>query len=195
MGVVAAPLAIAMPYIRGAVTVASVGVQYMTAQKDAKNAKEAQDKYNENVRETTRDQLKDATSAKADLLENSGKDSLQASLDFMEAKSSTEANANAVGARGGSFDMLLNDMKSESAQVKSDVNANRTQGFRQMQKQSDAIRQGGARNLDNRVIKRPSMAGAIMQGASSGMQAGYQGYKIGGALKTAYSDSRIGGTT
>lgn len=159
---------------------------YMQAQDAADAAQKAQDEYNTRMKEETMAKMKDVNAAKANELENVSKDKLQSDLDFLEAKSSSRNVGGALGARGQSFDLLMQGIDQQHEQQGIDITMGSRENMKSLDRQSENVLRGGANALDNRTIRRPSIA----TGTASALQAGFQGYQAGQAVRTSFNEFR-----
>lgn len=168
--------------------------QYSEEKEQFKADKKAQSDYNLAVRGDTIDGLKDITQAKSDVLYNVGQDTLQSQVDFLEARSSSQVLANAMGLRGGSYDSIMNDLSREGSQNLSDITSSRDASIRKIRRQGEAIRKGEAGRFDTRVIRKPSAFKAFTSAILGGVSQGAQGYASGKELEKAYNGSQTTST-
>jgi hypothetical protein len=179
-------MAVAIP-ILGLVLAAGSAVMSYTQAQDAADAQEAaQDEYNTRMREETLQKTKDINAAKANELENVSKDKLQSDLDFLEAKSSSRNVGGAIGARGQSFDLLMQGLDQTKEQQNIDITMGSRENIKQLDRQSENVLRGGVNALDNRAISRPSIA----TGAASAAIAGYKGFSAGQAARKSFNEWR-----
>ena len=179
-------MAVAIPWVMLAISAYSAVSQHQEADERAENEQKAQDEYNERMKEETLAKLKDVNAAKSNELENVSKDKLQNDLDFLEARSTSRNLGGALGAKGQSFDLLMQGLEQEHQQSASDITQGHRENLKQLDRQSDNVLRGGENSIDNRVISRPS----AFSGAANVIGSGYQGYQAGQAVRTSYEEWR-----
>jgi hypothetical protein len=162
----------------------SAAASYKQGRDAAKEARRKQNEYNQRVKETTLANLANLNKEKLQAVENVAKDKLQNNLDFLEERSRSRNVAGAIGARGQSFDNLMNDLDVTYFQREADIEESKEDLMRDFDRQSEAIKRGEEAALDTRYISKPSAFGA---GANI-LGAAYQGYNTGKEIGSAYDE-------
>lgn len=179
-------MAVIIPVLGLVLAAGGAVASYTQAQSAAKEAQKAQDEYNERVKVETEEKLKDINHAKSNELENASKDKLQNDIDFLDARSSSRNIGGAVGARGQSFDLIMQGLDQQHEQSGIDITLGSRENMKSLDRASESALRGGENAKDYRTISRPSIA----TGTADTLIAGYKGYQAGNALRTSYNEWR-----
>ncbi len=179
-------MAMAIPIAMLVIAAGSAAMAYKEKKDIKAENQRAQDEYNARMKEQTLEQMKEVNVAKGNALENESKDKLQNDLDYLKARSTSRNFGGALGARGQSFDLVMQSIDQQYQQSAADIQAGKRETIRDLDKQGDNILRGGENVLDNRVISKPSIMGATANAVSQG----YKGYQAGQSVRESYNEWR-----
>lgn len=172
------------------VAVASAAGNYMQQSANAEAQGEYQEKQNQQVKDATIENYKELSKVEQDALYNAGQDSLENQISALQAASSQRATDSALGLGGGSADARMTDIARRKSIGDTDIRMARDQQLQNIDAQAKSLQQGAKANLINSPIQKPSIWGAVAQGASTGASM----YNTTRNMGTAMRDSSNVGT-
>lgn len=178
---VTAPVAM---YMMLATTVATTAYTVDAQNKQADAQEEAQKKNNEAVLKSVQNQYSEMGAFEQEAAQRNLNDSLAVQEDRSRAVGRVNLMSGASGTSGVSMDSMLTDIRQSSGRNMNQINQNRSTDLANFRQQAESIRYGGAGQMDNRSITRPSMVGAGLEIASAAAGTAY-----GQSAQNAKADS------
>lgn len=154
---------------------------YSNYQMQEDQAKATED-YNRQVLSNMVDNYHLLASTEVDTLESSYSDSLDAQVRYLDAKAKAQNNAAAIGAAGGSVDMIMGEIERQGDVNMAEIISNRERAFSQINHQAESIRRGSHNQMKS--IKKPSVKAALIKGATDGIKT----YFIADSLSEGFAE-------
>lgn len=148
--------------------VASGAANYVQQVNNAEAQQEYQDQVNQQITEATIENYKELSKVEQDVLYNTSQDSLEHQIAALQNASSQVAMSSASGISGGSADARMREIARLKDKGDTDIRMAREQQLRNIDAQAKSLQQGAKASYLNAPIQKPSVWGAVAQGAQSG---------------------------
>ena len=148
--------------IAGVVAAGSAAASYT----QAKSQKDAQENYNEQLRDQAIVQYSELSKQEADVIEATYNESLQSQRKYLQARSSVELQAAASGTYGQSVDLALQDINTGFGQRMTNITKKRERELDNIDTQAENLRTSVANSTDY-TIAQPAFYQAVSSGVSS----------------------------
>jgi thiamine pyrophosphokinase len=172
------------PVTMGVMAVGSAG-SLLQQTMNAKQAKEYQQAYNDQLTKATIENYKQLDKAEADIAYNSAQDNIDNQIAHLENAAKMQAFNSAVGVKGGSVDMLVENLNRGYLSSENDIDMLREQQLESINSQAREMQNRTQASYMNEPIQRPS----IFKAASDGFALGSMVSDVSGALDK-YKESR-----
>lgn len=173
----------AAPVIIAAVAaIGSAATSFYTTKKQ----EDAQEKYNEHLRDNAIAKYSELDKQEADILEQSYKESLESQREYMQARSSVELQAAATGTYGQSIDLAIRDLSAGFGQRMADITTRREIQLDNVDTQARNIKRSVKTQADY-TIQPP----AYMQAMSTGLNTFASTYGTASTVQKAYRSSKL----
>lgn len=175
----------AVPWIMGAMSVASAGVGMIQQSRIASAQQDAQDEQNKQIRMNAAQQYGELGAAEKEAQQESLDQGIAQQKELLQSKGRVNLLAGASGTYGGAVDSMLSDLDTSYGDNLSTITRNRNTQLEDIRTQAENIRYGAQRQQGTRVFSKPSGVSAVAGLAMAGASGYMSGTKLADTMSSA----------